>query len=173
MKKFTNTDTLSMLFAIITYIMIGPFISNISSYTYNFFSKEGFSILSLFGLLPLIFMYFIYSYGYKKQMELLSSEKFKTILEKQRKNMLNNSVFLFDSKDNIEKKYYANVDEFAKRLIPVGLLILFVSFYTNRNLIPLSNYASIETLGFYIGLIVVIITFLPKQSHKTPVTDSN
>jgi len=106
-------------------------------------------------------------------MELLSSEKFKTILEKQRKNMLNNSVFLFDSKDNIEKKYYANVDEFAKRLIPVGLLILFVSFYTNRNLIPLSNYASIETLGFYIGLIVVIITFLPKQSHKTPVTDSN
>ena len=108
----------------------------------------------------------ILQYVYQKQMNLLSGDKFESFLEAQRVKMLNGSTFAFDSKENVEKKYYPNADAFAKRLIPVAVLIIIVCiFFTYRsssNIFSI-NSISFATVNFYLGLILVLIGFYRKS----------
>lgn len=166
MRKFTSIDTVSLLIAIATYLMVGPSIAYFSAEIFNKFSGESFNLLSLIGLLPLIGVFFLYKYAYQKQMNLLSSDRVRILFENQRKNMLDNGVFLFHSKETVEKKYYPDTDAFARSLIPVAVIILAIVFFMfSRSSFSFSvaDFKDFETLSFYAGLILVMVNFYPKS----------
>lgn len=165
MNKLSSTDVLGILLAVATYMMIGPYIAYFSSDIFKYFSVNGFNILSLIGLLPLVAIYFGYRYAYSVQMDILTSDKFKKFLENNRKSMLNNGIFLFNTKEDVEKKYYPNTEAYAKKLIPVAILIIILTFFISSrsslgySLFDLTNF---EAISFYFGLVIVIFNFYPK-----------
>lgn len=154
---------LSLLLAIDTYLFIGPQIASFSNSIDAFFANSGF--IKAGGWLALLFVlpiFFIYRYAYTKQMEFIGSDKFPIYLEQQRRKFLNESVFLFTTKEAVSKKW-ATIDAFAKSLIPVAILIFFIFYFFppgGINSFP-TNFRTVSFWNFYLGLVAVLYTFNP------------